>query len=77
MTETFITALREAHAVTTSHQMGDKTCADICRRTRLPFPVVREWSHLLQIPLDLQGQAAVHREFQPGYGFIQSSTEKE
>lgn len=73
----FISALREAHAVTVSHQMGDTTCAAICKRTRLPFPVVREWSHLLQIPLGLQGQATVLREFRPGYGFIPSSTEKE
>ena len=71
----FISALREAHAVTVSHQMGDTTCAEICKRTRLPFPIVREWSYLLQIPLGLQGQASVYREFRPG--FIQSSTEKE
>lgn len=73
----FISALREAHAVTVSHQMGDTTCAAICKRTRLPVPVVREWSHLLQLPLGLQGQAAIIREFRPGYGFISSSTEKE
>lgn len=55
---TFVAALRDAHAVTVSHGMGDETCAAICRRTRLPFPVVREWLRLLKLPVKEPNQGS-------------------
>lgn len=69
----FLDSLREAHAVTVSHMMGDATCGAICHRTRLPVPVVREWLRLLNLPV---------REFNtdaraPGFGFINPAVDQE
>lgn len=61
----FIDTLREAHAVTTAHMMGDDSCAAICRRTRLPVPTVREWLRLLNLPS--REPLAGTKDFQPGF----------
>jgi hypothetical protein len=62
----FVEILREAHAITVSHAMGDVTVGAICQRTRLPLPTVLEWAKLLRLPLQPQGQSAVYRESHPG-----------
>ena len=71
---TFVSVLREAHAVTVSHSMGDHTCGAICVRTRLPFPIVREWLRLLNLPVKETNEGA--KDFQPGFALETITTQE-